>query len=167
MPGGRESKSRYICIMYSRLLVTSTYLCHSRIMILLFCVCVHFSSKRFLSPSLKQYLVTIGKHLIFRKWDSAVQRIQIFWSNLPANSKILLDIVKATLTVKNPHNGQRIKAVSTTQNKCACAGKRSNVWSEPNFMSRWRFLNLFFWSWCLELHWLLSNTLWKWYNKFL
>lgn len=112
---------------------------------------------------LKQHLETIGKYWIFRKKDSAIQRIQMFWRNMPANSKILLDIMKATLTsLKSLYNGQRIKAVSTMQNKCASAGKRSDVWREPNFMSRWKFQNLFFWSQYLEIHWPLSNAVWKW-----
>ena len=148
MPGGRESKLRNICSMSSRLLVRSTYLCHKRRMVLLFCVyaSAFFQQKLlgfficfvvgfwlvvwgvgvfvFLFYSLffflKQCLETIGKHSIFRRWDSAVQRIQMLWRHMPANSKILLDIMKATLaSLKSLYNRQRIKTASSMQNKCA------------------------------------------------
>lgn len=105
MPGGRGTKRRNVCSMSSRLLETSaSYLCHNGVMILVWV---------FLFPFLKQYLQTVGKLWILKKWDSAVQRIKMFWSNMPASSKILLHIVKATCTSsKSLHSRQRIKAAS-------------------------------------------------------
>lgn len=59
---------------------------------------VFFKKYFFFSP--KKHLGVMGKHWIFRKWDSAVQRVQMFWSSMPENSKILLDTMKATLPWK-------------------------------------------------------------------
>lgn len=138
-------------MQYELYLTGDKYLFVSQQSILLFvCICLHFFSRSTFSYLvlvllyfLKQHLETVRKHWVFRKWDSAVQETQIFGSNMSANSKILLGIMKATLTsLKSLFNGQRIKADNTMQSKCVCAWKRSDIWREPNFMSRWKFETL-------------------------
>lgn len=71
----------------------------------LYCEYAILSFKKYFSKSIfffspKKHLGVMGKHWIFRKWDSAVQRVQMFWSSMPENSKILLDTMKATLPWK-------------------------------------------------------------------